>query len=180
MTFTACSELRFSKVTPGAENFHPQRVGIVQVDTGHYEEAEGKVEQLIAEVLLKKKWFTGIVTAASYKKLSSSGEFEKYAADYFTKLKTVNYSDPDLSRKIGELWNVEGLLLVTVEYWNYTQENGEQVAKVSLGMKMIETRTGNIVWQAAHHIVKNYTFLKPALDDVAKKVAKEMLRDMPH
>lgn len=180
MTFTACTDLRFSKVTPEAKNFHPQKVGIVLVDIGSYEEAKGKIDQIIAEFLLDKEWFRSVETFDKYKQLQSNGELSRFAANYLAKLKAVNYSDSELSKKIGEAWNVEGLLIVTVEYLNYTQEKGKKIAKASLGMKMIETQTGSIVWQAAHHIAKRYTFFAPPLADVAKDVVKDMLREMPH
>jgi hypothetical protein len=180
MTFTACTDLRFSKVTPEAKNFHPTKVGIVPIDIGFYEEAKDKIDRIIAEVLLDKEWFKSVETFDTYKQLQSNGELSRFATDYFAKLKTVNYSDSELSKKIGEALNVDGLLIVTVEYWNYTQEKGKKVAKVSLGMKMIEAQTGNIVWQAAHHVAKKYIFLKPALADVAKDVVKDMSRKMPH
>jgi hypothetical protein len=180
MTFTACTDLRFSKVTPEAKNFHPTKVGIVSIDIGCYEEAKGKIDRIIAEVLLDKEWFKSVETFDTHKQFQSNGELSKFATNYFAKLKTVNYSDSELSKKIGEALNVDGLLIVTVEYWNYTQEKGKKVAKVSLGMKMIEAQTGNIVWQAAHHVAKKYIFLKPALTDVAKDVVKDMSRKMPH
>jgi hypothetical protein len=180
MTFVACADLRFSKVTPEVKNFHPQKLGIVLVDIGSYEEAKGKIDQIIPQILLDKHWFKSVVTVAAYKQLQLDGEFSRSAAEYFAKLKTVNYSDPELSKKIGKEWNVEGLLVVTVEYWNYTQEKGKKIAKVSLGMKMIETETGNIVWQAAHHVAKSYTFFAPSLSDVARDTVKRMLREMPH
>ncbi len=54
--------------------------------------------------------------------------------------------------------------MVNVDYWNYTKENDDKVAKVDMGIKMIDAASGKILWKAGHHEVEaiclsNLTFL---------------------
>ena len=100
--------------------------------------------------------------------------------DYLSKLRTVNFSDPDLSKKMGEMAKVDAFLLVSVDIWNYTVEKGDKVAKVSLGMKLYEAATGKIMWKAGHQIADSYILIKPDLPKVARNVVKEMVDYMPH
>jgi hypothetical protein len=99
--------------------------------------------------------------------------------DYLSKLRTVNFSDPELSKVIGKLTNVDAFLLVSVDTWNYTVEKGDKVAKVSLGMKLYEASTGKIMWKSGHQIADSYMLIKPGLPKVARNVVSEMVGYMP-
>jgi hypothetical protein len=182
MSLVACGGLRFSQVTPEAKDFHPQTVAIFPVEiVGSNEEARGSVEQIVAGVLAEKKWFSDILDAESLnRQLLANEELRKTMVDYLSKLRTVNFSDPDLSKKMGELANVEAFLLVSVDIWNYTVEKGDKVGKVSLGMKLYEASTGKIMWKAGHQIADSYILIKPDLPKVARNVVVEMVNYMPH
>ena len=182
MSLTACGGLRFSQVTPEAKDFHPQIVAIFPVEiAGNNEEARGSVEQIVAGVLAEKKWFPDILDTESLnRQLLANEELRKTMIDYLSKLRTVNFSDPDLSKKMGELAKIDAFLLVTVDTWNYTVEKGDKVGKVSLGMKLYEASTGKIMWKAGHQIADSYMLIKPDLPKVARNVVKEMVDYMPH
>jgi len=182
MSLAACGGLRFSQVTPEAKDFHPQTIAIFPVEiVGNNEEARGSVEQIVAGVLAEKKWFSDIIDTESLnRQLSTNEELRKAMIDYLSKLRTVNFSDPDLSKKIGELAKVDAFLLVSVDIWNYTVEKGDKVGKVSLGMKLYEASTGKVMWKAGHQIADSYILIKPDLPKVARNVVKEMVDYMPH
>jgi hypothetical protein len=181
LSLAACGGLRFSQVSPEAKDFHPQGIVIFPVDAGSYEEARGSVEQIVAGVLADKKWFSDIVDTESLnRQLLTNEELRKAMADYLSKLRTVNFSDPNLSKKIGELAKADAFLLVSVDMWNYMVEKGDKVAKVSLNMKLYEAATGKVMWKAGHQIAETYTFFKPDLPKVARNVVKEMIGYMPH
>jgi hypothetical protein len=176
-----CGGLRYSQVAPEAKDFHPKKIGVLPVDVGSYEEARGVIDQIIAGVLVDKQWFTDVVAAdAINNQLQSNEELRKAVFDYLAKLKTVNFSDLELSKKIGELSKIEAFLVVNVDYWNYTKENDEKVAKVGIGIKMIDAGTGKILWKAGHHEAEDYMLFKPKLPDVAKNLIKKMISEMPH
>lgn len=175
-----CGGLRYSQVAPEAANFHPQRIGVFPVDVGSYEEARGGVDQIIAGVLMDKKWFADVVAADTMRNLlGSNEELRRLVLEYLLKLKTVNFSDPDMSKKIGEIAKIDAFLVIGIDYWNYTVENGKNIAKVGFAIKMINAANGNIVWKAGHHIIKDYMFLKPGLDGMAKSLINEMIGYMP-
>jgi hypothetical protein len=182
LVLSACGGLRFSQVSPDAKDFHPQKIAIFPVEVvGNYEEARGSVEQVVAGVLAEKKWFSDIVDAGSLnRQIMANEELRKTIMDYLSKLRTVNYSDAEMSKKIGELVKVDAFLMVSVDTWSYTVEKTDKVAKVSLGMQLYEAATGKIIWKANHQIMDSYIMIKPDLSKVARDVAKEMVGYMPH
>jgi hypothetical protein len=181
LALVGCGGIRYSQVAPEAKDFHPKRIGMLPADVGTYEEARGVIDQIIAGVLIDTKWFTDVVAAdVISKQMQSSEELRKVFLDYISKLRAVSYSDPDLSRKLGEMTKVDAFLLVNVDYWNYTKENDDKVAKVVMGVKMIDATSGKIMWIAGHHEVEAYILMKPALPDVAKSLVKRMIKEMPH
>jgi hypothetical protein len=177
---SACGGLRYSQVAPEAKDFHPKKVAILPADVGTYEEARGIVEQIFAGALVDKKWFTDVVDAATIgNQLQSNEEYRRAVLDYLVKLKTINASDSDLSKKIGEKSQVDAFFVINVDFWNYTRENDKKLGKVGLGIKMIEASTGKIMWKAGHHEAESYILIKPDLANVAKDLIKTMVGEMP-
>ena len=70
--------------------------------------------------------------------------------------------------------------MINVDFWNYTREDGDKVGKVGLGIKMVESSTGRVMWKAGHHISESYWMVKPDLPDIAKELVKKMIEEMPH
>ena len=181
LSLMACGGLRYSQVDADAKNFHPKRIGVLPVDVGTYEEARGSADLVVAGALAEKKWFDDVVAGDTMKQMLLANEdFRKAVLDYTVKLKTVNFSDPDLSKKIGEIAKVDALLIINIDYWSYTKENDEKIGKVGFGVKMAEAGTGKIMWKAGHHLNESYKLFKPALPDVARKLIKQLLDEMPH
>jgi hypothetical protein len=176
-----CGGLRYSQVAPEAKDFHPKAVGVLPADLGTYEEARGVIDDIIAGELLRRKWFQDVVAADTIsRQLQSNEEFRKTVTEYLGKLKMVNFSDPELSRKIGRIARVDAFLVVNVDYWQYTMENKERLAKVGMGIKMIDADTGVVMWRASHHENETYRWVKPELAGVAKKLTARMVDEMPH
>jgi len=176
-----CGGLRFSQVSPEAKDFHPKRIAIFPADVGSYEEARGIVEKVVAGVIAEKKWFADIMDVESLnRQVAANEELRKTMETYLSKLRTVNFSDDALSKKIGQLTKVDAFLLIGVDYWNYAVENDKKVGKAGLSFKFVDVTTGKIMWKAGHHIADSYRLIKPDLPDVAKNVAKDMIEEMPH
>jgi len=181
MILFSCGGIRYSQVAPNAKDFHPKKIGVLPVDVGAFEEARGVIDQIIAGVLVNKGCFSDVVTSETINnRMQSDDELRKTVSDYIAKLKTVNFSDADLSKKIGKAYDIDAFLIVNVDYWHYTVEGEDKVAKVGLGLKLVEAVTGNIIWKAGHHVAEDYWFIKPALPDVADDLVKKMLDHMPH
>ncbi len=181
LVLTACGGLRYSQVDPEAKNFHPKRIGVLPVDVGPYEEARGAIDQIVAGVLMEKGWFSNVVSGGEInRQFQANEELRKVVVDYAAKFKAVNFSDPQLSTRIGELCGVDAFLVVSVDYWNYTTMETDKVAKVEMGIKMVDTATGKVLWKAGHSRADKYLLIKPDLPDVAKALVKEMIAEMPH
>jgi len=181
MVLVACGGLRYSKIAPDAKNFHPTTIGILPVDVGTYGEARDVIDKILTDILVKKKWFSNVRSPEQIKsQMVSDSEQTKVVVDYLTKLKTLTFSDPELSEKIGRYYNIESFLVVHVDFWNYTIEGKDKVAKVGFAMKLIDIKTGKIMWEAGHHEVRDYWLIKPDLADVAEDAAHMMIDNMPH
>jgi len=176
-----CGGLRYSQVAPEAKDFHPKRIGILPIDAGPYEEAGGIVGETIADDLIKRKWFQNVVTADALNRQLQTNKILKAAVtEYVAKLKSVNFSDPELSRKIGELIKVDAFLIVNLDFWQYAVENKDTLAKVGFSIRMIHANKGSVLWNSSHHEAESYIWIKPELASVARKVVGMMMDEMPH
>jgi len=178
---SGCGSLRYSETAPEAKEFHPKSIGILPADVGKNEEARGVIDKIVADVLIKKGWFNHVVAADELtQKMAADETLRKNVANYRSKLDAVNFSDPQLSQKIGDAIQAEAILIVRVDYWVYTKEKDDNVAKAGLDMKLVNAQNGTVQWKAGHHEARSYTLFKPALPSVAKDVASQMLGEMPH
>jgi hypothetical protein len=184
LTTIACSGLRFSQSAPEVKDFHPKIVAVFPVEVwNHKEENDSReaVEQIVAGSLVEKKWFASVVYADDLKKqIRASDELKKVMTDYLSKLRMVDFSDPVLSRKIGELAKIDAFLLVSVDDWEYTVERDKKLAKVGLTMELYDVSTGKLMWKSGHTIAEEYMIMKPDLPKVAQNVARKMISYMPH
>jgi hypothetical protein len=177
----ACGGLRFSQTDPAAKDYHPKRIAVFPMDVNTFEESRHPMEQIVPGVLIETKWFTDIIDTASLnRQILANDDLRKAMTDYLSKLQTLNYSDPVLSRRIGELIKADAFLMVAVDYWNYTVENDDKVAKVSVGLRLIDAQSGKIMWKAGHGDKETYLLLKPELPKVARSVVGRMIKEMPH
>lgn len=181
LSVLACGGLRYSQLDPTAEDYHPERVAVFPADIGPHKEATPAVEQIAAEVLMEKRWFKSVVSAQTLAdRTSSDEELGKALTEYLSKLQTLSYSDPALSRKIGELIEVDAFLLIAVDYWNYYIKKDKNLGKVSLGVRLVDAPSGKIMWKAGHEKEESYTFFKPELSVIARSVFKTIVGKMPH
>jgi len=178
---SGCSGVRYSEVAPEVKDFHPKRIGVLPVDVGIYPDAKGVIDRIVVEALIDKGWFANVVGGdAINKQIPASEESKRVIYDYISKLKNVSYSDPNLSKGIGELLKVDAFLVVDVAYWHYTQIEDDKVAKVEAEVTMVNANTGQILWKAHHYEAETYTFFKPQLSDMARNLIKKMIGEMPH
>lgn len=177
----ACDSLRYSQVSDEAKNFRPKRIAVFPAEVaGYNEEVRVAIEQILAGALTEKKWFTDVVDTKSINnQMQANEELRNSMTEYLSKLQTVNFSDPTLSKKIGEIINADSFLIVSVDIWNYTVLKNDKVAQVSLGLKLYDMTTGKIMWRARHQIADSYILIKPTLTDVARRVVLKMVDYMP-
>lgn len=179
--FVGCGSIRYSQVAPEAKDFHPQRIAIMPVGSAFPAETTEAAEKVLADAVSGRGWFTRVVSSEDVKKIMlSSEETKKVLTDYLDKLKSVNFSDPDLSRKIGETLQVDAFLISDIDLWNYNTTGVNKSAHVGLSMKLIDAGTGTVMWKAVHNEKEEYRFFRPSLSRMGKGLARSMLRRMPH
>lgn len=175
-----CGGIRFSQTAPEAEGFHPQTLGLLALDVVGVEESRDVLDRIIAGELSDERQYKSFLSYQMMQRLLQENEsLRKTTTAYLAKLKAVNFSDSDLSKKIGELAGVDAFLLINVDYWYYTQEADKNVAKVGLSMKLINAATGVVIWKAGHDLAEKYVIMKPELSSVARDVVRQMLKAMP-
>ena len=178
---SACGGLRYSQVAPDIGDFHPQKICVFPVNAGAYTETVNIANNLITNAVLEQEYFAAVISPEQIAKLEKKNNDLKHAmVEYLAKLKKVNFSDPDISGYIGKKCGADALLVVDVDFWNYTTQENGKLAKVGFTMDLIEARTGKIMWKAKHYDTKKYKWLKPDLTDFAEDVAETMISRMPH
>jgi hypothetical protein len=181
LSIPSCGGLRYSQVSPEAKDFHPQRIAVLPADTTTFPEAKGVVDRLFAELLKERGWFSSVIGGETFgHRLEKDAELRQATSEYLAKVDKVSFSDPALSGRIGVLTDVEALLRVRVDYWNFATENETKVGKVSLNIAMIEAKTGKTIWTAIHHRISDYVIIRPDLPDIARGLIREMIGYMPH
>ena len=179
----ACGGLHFNQLSPEAKNIHPRRIAVFPVQVWNHKEVDSRVvvEQILADSLVKKQFFENVMDAESLRQKEQENEgLRNLKTDYLAKLQMLNFSDPDLIKKIGDLMNIDSFLLLSVDEWKYYAEGDKKMAEVGLSMAMYDIATGKVIWKANHSIVKDYVLLKPELPGIARDVARKMINYMPH
>jgi hypothetical protein len=184
LTTVACGGLRFSQLAPEAKDFHPRKVAVFPIEVWNHKEmtdSRGVVEQIVAGSLVEKKLFANVMDTESMKQqVSANEDLRKVMTEYLSKLRLLNFSDPDLSKKIGELMKIDAFLLVSVDDWDYTVERDQKLAKVGMTMEFYDVSTGKLMWKAGHSITNDYMLIKPELPKIARDVVRKMINDIPH
>lgn len=176
-----CGGLRYNRVAPEAKDFHPRRIVVLPAEARAFPEARGIVDKVFAEVLNEQGWFTSVTGGeALLRRLETDADLRQTVQEYLAKRDKVTFSDPELSARIGALTGADALLLIRVDYWNYTTENDDKVGKVGVSIEMIDPRQGNTLWSAGHSRADAYLLIKPELPDVARNLLRQMVAAMPH
>lgn len=182
-TIVACSGLNFSQLAPEAIDYHPQRVALFPIEVWNHKEIDSRamVEQIVTGSLVAKRLFTDVTDVEILQRqLLANDEFRKTKDEYFSKLRLLGFSDPELSRKIGDFIQVDAFLLLFVDEWKYYEKDDKKKAQVGLSMEMYDVATGKLMWKAHHSITNDYMLIKPELPDVARAVVNKMAVYMPH
>jgi len=176
-----CGDLRSVQMADEAKDFHPRSIGVLPADVGIYKDAAGHMDGIITDVLVRTKWFQTVVGGEEIRKRIEANEELKKSVDiYLAKLRELNYSDPELCKVISELCGIEAILIPTVDVWEYTMLGGDKIARVGISMKLVDTKTGKIMWRAGHLVSEEYRFLKPELTSMGRSMVRKMIDRMPH
>lgn len=176
---TSCSGLQEMWEGPASRGFYPKTVAILPI-SGVYDSAREDVEEVVAKVLLKSRKVEKVVPP---EQVTDTFQATKDAFDalvtYFTRMETTGQSDKQSAIKIGQALNADSLLVVKVNAWEYTREEGDNIARVGLSMRLIDAINGAIVWKARHQVQESYLWMRPDMKDLATRLTSEMIKFMP-
>jgi len=176
---SGCTTLNYSQTF--IPDYKAKSIAVFPVESGVHTDSAGVMDKVVEEKLADKGWFSKVLPAKDLKScIDSNSETKMIFSDYMTKLRMVNYSDRDLSSKIGRACGVDAFVLTTVDQWIYFMEADNNMARVGLSFRVIDAATGKDVWKAAHTESDKYILLKPELSGIARKLTGKMLSEMPH
>jgi hypothetical protein len=176
----ACGGLQEVWMGPDAEGFHPKSIAVLPPIVGQHEGARDPSMEVVLAALNQTHFFETVVPSEQVVSAFETKEASDLLAGYYAKLETTGQSDRDLAVKMGELLKTEALLVVRVNAWEYARSDGDNIAKVGLGLRMVDALKGGLIWKARHETTEGYLFIKPDLHDVGEELASEMLQEMPH
>jgi peptidoglycan-synthase activator LpoB len=175
----SCSGLNEMWEGPASRGFYPKTVAILPI-SGAYDSAREDVEEVVAKVLMKSRKVEKVVPP---EQVTDTFQATKDAFDalvtYFTRMETTGQSDKQSAVKIGQALNADSLLVVKVNAWEYTREEGDNIARVGLSMRLIDAINGAIVWKARHQVQESYLWMRPDMKDLATRLTSEMIKFMP-
>lgn len=178
---SGCAGIKYSHVSPEAENFHPETIAVLPVMIGDYQSAAGTVDNVVSQLLVDTGWFVNVIDAIALKnRLSASESLSRDLTEYLQKLNILGISDKNLAGKIADALRVDSFFLTSVTSWGYGRMEGNKVGRVGLGVKFICGNSGLVMWKANHEEVEDYWVIKPDLEKLSSEVMKRLLKEMPH
>src|SRR4030067_815423 len=180
-TITGCSGIKFSQLSPDAMDFHPKTIAVLPATVGEHESARDTIDTVVSRKLAESGWYDNVVDAVTIKnQIATSEELSGNIQSYIQKLNTMGLSDPAISASLKDALNSEALLLTYVTSWGYGRSEGNKIARVGLGLKLIDASKGTIIWKANHEQVEEYWAVNPSLEKMAEKLMQVLMKEMPH
>lgn len=178
---TGCSTINYSHLSPDSKQFHPKSIAVLPATIGEFEASREIIETAVSEKLVKTKWFVSVVDTGTIKTLmSQSSEISDNLGKYIQQLNALGVSDPGLALKLRDNLKTDALFLTYVTAWGYGRQDGNKVAKAGLGVKLIDSSNGAVIWKANHELVEEYTIFKPKLNKMTDELLTLLLKEMPH
>jgi hypothetical protein len=179
--FSGCSSVNYSQLSSDSKTFHPKTIAVLPATIGEFEQSRDVIDSAVSLKLVQSKWFKNVVDAASIKtKVTQSTEISDELGKYIQKLNMLGVSDPGLTGKLGKDFNTEALILTQVTSWGYGRQDGNKVARVGLGVKLVDLSKGTVIWKANHELVEEYTLFKPKLNKMTDELLAMLFKEMPH
>lgn len=184
LVFTAflagCGGLNFSQVSPEAKDFSPSTIAVLPATVGEFESSRSVIDDLASRKLLETGLFEEVRDSATIKtQVSASAETASLMEGYIQRLNTLGISDAAVSAKLKETLRADAFFLTYVTSWGYGRQGGDKIARVGLGIRLINPSSGSIIWKANHELVEDYWMIKPDLGKLADKLLSQMFKELP-
>ncbi len=165
---------------PRANAFLPNTVAVLPPLVGDLDGAADTAHEAVITSLRRENVYPQIMGAEQVNgNLRNDKEAVGLLITYYNKLETTGDSDREAAKRLGELLQVDAMLVVKVVEWEYIRTEGDNLAKVALALRLIDAQEGSTIWKARHRRTKSYLFFKPALHELAESLLEEMVENIP-
>lgn len=172
-TVTGCGGLQEVWESQNSRGFRPQAIAVLPPMASPYDIAREEVQEVLAGALKRSSRFARVVSPETVTDTfqSSKSAFDALVV-YFSRLEMTGHSDKDAAIALGKALNVDSMLVVRVNSWEYARG-------VGLSLRLVDTISGMTLWKARHERSAGYILFKPRLTDIADELADEMIKEMP-
>jgi hypothetical protein len=182
LAMTSCASINYNEIAPNAGTFKPKIAVVlpaIKMPDGVEQEVD-KVVKAIYDAAVATKQFDRIMDPMDARfQMFNNRNLQDAIMSYTTKLRSLGVSDKDSSRKIGEIFQVDTIIVGDVGKWGHVKYADEKAGEVGMAIKMVDAATGSIYWKASHTAKKTYSLFKPDLVDMASDLAKKIFDYMP-
>jgi hypothetical protein len=182
LAMSGCASLNYNEIAPNANTYKPKIAVVlpsIKMPEGADQEGD-KVIKAIYDAAVATKRFERVMDPMAAKfQMVENAQLQDALMSYTTKLRTLGVSDKESSKKIGEILQVDTIIVGEVGKWGYATYSGEKTGEVGIAIKMVDAATGSAYWKASHAAKKIYSLFKPDLEDMATALAKKIFDYMP-
>jgi hypothetical protein len=182
LAMTGCASINYNEIAPNAAAFEPKVAVVlpaVKMPEGVEQEVD-KAVQAIYNAAVATKQFNRVIDPVDARfQMFNNRELQDAVMSYTTKLRAIGVSDKESCRKIGEIYQVDTIIVGDAGKWGYVKYADEKAGEVGIAIKMVDAATGSIYWKASHTAKKTYSLFKPDLADMAAELSKKIFEYMP-
>jgi hypothetical protein len=182
LAIAGCASINYNEIAPNAGTFKPKVAVVlpaIKMPEGVEQEVD-KVVKAIYDAAVATKRFDRVMDPMDARfQMFNNRELQDAVMSYTTKLRSLGVSDKESCRKIGEIYQVDTIIVGDVGKWGHVKYADEKAGEVGIAIKMVDAATGSIYWKASHTAKKTYSLFKPDLVDMAADLSKKIFEFMP-
>lgn len=182
LTMTGCASINYNEIAPNARTFQPKVAVVlpaIKMPEGVEQEVDKVVEAIYNAAVATKRFDRVMDPMDARFQMFNNRELQDAVMSYTAKLRSLGVSDRESCRKIGEIYQVDTIIVGDVGKWGHIKYADEKAGEVGLAIKMVDAATGSVYWKASHTAKKTYSLFKPDLADMAIDLAKKIFDFMP-
>jgi hypothetical protein len=175
-----CGGLQETWEGPQADTFRPKSVAVLPPIVGAFEGARDAAHSAVTTAVKESRRYEQVIPVQQVNAaIQGSKDLSDALVALYSQLETVGTSDKATALKLGQALKADALVVVKVNSWEYARVEGDSVAKVAMGLRLIDAKTGTLVWKGRHETTKSYMMFKPKLQDLAADLSAYMVKYSP-